>query len=190
MKKLLGVLFGAVLMVGLLGGAMAGAQSKIGIVDLAIVIDESDAGKAANAQLAQFIAARQADLDTLEGQITGLETELSGESLAAADRSAKQTQIDQLVNDYMTRMNTYENEIQQVANVLRQNVLAEIGAVLQWYGDNNGFDMILDASAVLYYRRVVDLTYDIIREYNALRAEGALQPADAQAEAQEAPAAE
>src|SRR5690606_23886486 len=119
------------------GGALAGAQAKIGIVDLVIVIDESEAGKAANAQLAQFIAVRQADLDGLEAQITDLELEVaeSEDSLAPADLSAKQSQIDQLVTDYINRMNAYENEIQEFASILRQNILAEIGAVLQYYGD-------------------------------------------------------
>lgn len=182
MRKLVGIVFG-LLLVGLVGGAVAGAQAKVGVVDLVTVIDESDAGIEANARLSEFVDERQADLDALESQISALQQELnqSADSLGEADRTAKQEQIDQMISDYVNRLNAYEAQIQEFTQILQQTLLAEIRAVLQYYGDQNGYDLILDSNAVLYYRPVVDLTYDVIRTYNELRRQGAIQliPAEA-----------
>lgn len=177
MKRLVALVVGTLLLVGILGVAVVGAETdRIGIVDLAIVIDESSAGKKANAELNNLIASRQSALDALEADIVALETELevAESTLSEEVKQVKAAQLDDLVTQYLTRMNEYEAEIQQLAQALQNQILSEIGAVLQWFGDNKDYSLILDSSTALYFRRVVDLTWEIIREYDDLKAAGRL----------------
>lgn len=176
MKKLVALVFSLVL-VSMMGAAVVSAETgKIGIVDLAIVIDESSSGKQANAEINELIAVHQSALDALEDEIVALETELedAGETLEEAVRAAKTAQLDELVAKYLADMNQYETEIQQRAQMYQNQILNEIGAVLQWFGDNKDYSLILDSSVALYYRRTVDLTWEIIREYDTLKAAGRL----------------
>jgi Skp family chaperone for outer membrane proteins len=56
------------------------------------------------------------------------------------------------------------------AEELRNQLLAEIAQVFRVIGQE-GFDVILDVTMVHYYSAVVDITYEVIRKYNALIAQ-------------------
>ncbi|HBG00807.1 MAG TPA: hypothetical protein DDW87_04455, partial [Firmicutes bacterium] len=60
------------LIVGILllgSGVSAAANALIGVIDLDVVMDESDAGKLANGDLGNLIAGWQETLDSLEATI-------------------------------------------------------------------------------------------------------------------------
>jgi len=178
MRKFSNVVLGLLFVIIVAGAANAqvvslapSTQIKVGVVDVARVFDESDAGIAANNQLNQFIAELQADLDALEAQINALERELqqAGDELAEADREARQAQIDQLIEEYFSRFDTYEAHIQELSQSLQQALLDEIFQVIRFFAEQYGYDVILEANATLYYRLGVDVTSDVIRTYNELR---------------------
>lgn len=178
MRKFSNVVLGLLFVIIVAGAANAqvvslapSTQIKVGVVDVARVFDESDAGIATNNQLNQFIAELQADLDALEAQINALERELqqAGDELAEADREARQAQIDQLIEEYFSRFDTYEAHIQELSQSLQQALLDEIFQVIRFFAEQYGYDVILEANATLYYRLGVDVTSDVIRTYNELR---------------------
>ena len=178
MRKFSNVVLGLLFVIIVAGAANAQVVSlapstliKVGVVDVARGFDESDAGIAANNQLNQFIAELQADLDALEAQINALERELqqAGDELAEADREARQAQIDQLIEEYFSRFDTYEAHIQELSQSLQQALLDEIFQVIRFFAEQYGYDVILEANATLYYRLGVDVTSDVIRTYNELR---------------------
>lgn len=171
MKKQIVVLFGTVLLAALFSIVPAAAQTqmKIGIVDIEAVMNQSAAGRNANALLTEFINSRQADLDALQRQISDLESRLvQSEGIEHAERSALQQQIDQLIDDYYDRMNTYQQEVDQYVERLQQTLLSEIAYVLQQYGDEHGYDLIIDFGAVVYYRLAYDITEEIIKLYDEM----------------------
>lgn len=168
-------LVASVFIVGVAG--VAGAQSmKVGIVDLSILISESDEGKRDNAELNQLIAERQAELDQREASVLALRDRLEDEANALSDqeRARLEEEYQTLSIEYLTIGQEYEAEIQARADEMRDQLLQEIASVLQWYGDTKEYTLILDASTVYYYRQVIDLTWEILREYNDLKAAGKL----------------
>lgn len=178
-----GLLLLVLLMGVLVSTGVASAQElRIGVVDLSIIISESAAGREANEQLNQLVERRRIEIAQKEEAIVALETELNNiaENLSDEQVTTKQEELNELISEYLQLIETYESEIQATAEAMRRQILAEIGAVLQWYGDNRGYSLIIDASAALYYRRVIDLTYDIIREYDALRAAGQIRSSNQQ----------
>lgn len=158
---------------------VASAANRVGVIDLALIMDESKAGRRANALLEEFIAERQEALLPLEEQIEALAAELeNAESMSDAEREALQAEFDEVVNEYVTQLNQYEAEIDAALQQLREQILSDIGAVLQMVGDSRGFDLIIDTSMAYYYRRVVDLTFEVIREYDDLWDQAQLQAGD------------
>lgn len=162
------------------------AADRIGVIDLALIMDESKAGKEANEVLAEFIQERQQALQPLETRLTELNdiVENGDSELADDERVAKEEELGAVVQEYTATVNAFESEIQSVLQSLRNHIMSEIGVVLQIVGDESGFDVIVDTSSVYYYRRVVDLTSEVIRKYDTLWDE-ARQQANEQSETQE-----
>lgn len=159
----------AVLLITFALSAVGSAAGRVGVVDLSLIIDESKAGKQANALLNLFIQERQAALLPLEEELERLSAELeNGESLSDEERAALQEEFDAAVMEYVAAANQYEEQIEAAVQDLRDQILADIGVVLQMVGDSRGFDLIMDVSSAYYYRRTVDLTFEVIREYDDL----------------------
>lgn len=160
----------AVLLLTLSLSAAGLASGKVGVIDLAVIMDESKAGKQANAVLATFIEERQQAVLPMEAQLEQLAEaiENGGESMSDDERGAKQAEFDALAQEYLVAVDQFEAEIEDALLSLREQILADIGVVLQMVGDSRGFDLIMDASTAYYYRRTIDLTFEVIREYDDL----------------------
>lgn len=161
------VLIVAVVMVA---AGVVSAAGRVGVVDLAVIIDESKAGKEANAILNAFIAELQQEADELEARWQELADALESDegSLTEEERETLQADMEAAAAQYVASVEQFEVEIDGALQTLREHILSEIGIVLQRVGDDRGFDMIIDSSAAFYYRRVVDLTFEVIREYDDL----------------------
>lgn len=150
--------------------AVASAAARVGVIDLGLIIDESKAGRQANTVLNAFIEERQQALLPLETQLEELAAALESDvvTLSVEERAALEADFDALAEEYLALLNQYEAEIEAAVESLREQILADVGVVLQLVGDSRGFDLIMDASMAYYYRRTVDLTFEVIREYDDL----------------------
>lgn len=159
------------------GFSLAAESTKIGIVHIPFVIDESKEGQKANQEINELIAKHQGSLDALEAEIAELQNELAQIPEDDDDTEARQqkvNEVDRLVDTYIENMERYESEIQQRMQVLRDNILEDIGNVLQIFGDREDYDIILDSSVALYFRHAADITWDVIQKYDELVEAGEL----------------
>lgn len=171
MKRALALVLGMMLVFGAAAASAAAAEVKIGVVDLTTVLDQSDAGKAANAQLATLTKSKQDELAAMKSKIDALQKEIDGGKLSAADKKSKQDDLDKQQQAYQKAVQDDQNQLQQTAQDLRNQLLNDIGQVLGMIGDQEGYTLIVDAQSVFYHQKVIDLTYDLIRKYNDLYAQ-------------------
>lgn len=164
------VIGAVVLLLMLALSAVASAADRVGVIDLALIIDESKAGRQANTLLNAFIEERRQELLPLETQLQELVEALENgaESMSDEERAALEAEVDALAEEYVSLLDQFEADVDAAVQSLRQQILADIGVVLQMVGDSRGFDLIIDTSTAYYYRRVVDLTFEVIREYDDL----------------------
>lgn len=161
------VFAGAVIvLLALFGGAGVSAASKVGVVDLGTIMEESRAGKQANVILNEFVAELRAELRPYEDELDELFEALQDESLPEDERGALEERFNEAMAEYGSLVDAFDAEVEEALFQLRRQVLNDIGIVLQSIAEAQGFDIILDSEAVLYYRRVVDLTFEVIREYD------------------------
>ncbi|MBO8141513.1 MAG: OmpH family outer membrane protein [Firmicutes bacterium] len=146
------------------------ANQTIGMIDMSVILSESDAAKEANRRLQQEAEARQAHLDELRARVEQLQARLEHEEeeLSPEEMADQQSELIVALQELEQTAALYEAEIQQMADELRAQILADVGVVLQRIGDARGYDLIIDASAVWYYKLVTDLTWEVIREYNSV----------------------
>jgi len=159
------------------------ASGKIGIISIRQAIVTTAEGKQASAELQSQFAPRQTEMENLNKQINDLRQRLAAcENKCSQDEIARLQQQGQKMAQRQERLN---NEYQEDVNSAQQEVFDRIGRkmvdVLDRYSRENGFTIVLDASAqnspILYASPLIDVTQDIIRLYDSAYPVKAAAPA-------------
>lgn len=171
-RRFVYMVLAAAVIIMAMGPVSLAAQTKVAVMDLTVVINQSDAGKQANTELTALVARKQAEVDAMAANIESFAQQLQEQldSLTDEEKATKQEELNQMIADYEQAVADADAAVQARAEELRNQIIAELAQVLQIIGAEEGFDVILDVSMVHYYSQVVDITYEVIRKYNALRA--------------------
>lgn len=157
-------LFALFLMVGI--GA-ANAAPKIGVVDIATIMDESVAGREADALLRAFVAERQQVIDELELELEQLTARLNGTDDSTM-RNTLQSEMDEKTTAFQQRVQRFEAEIEAAISELQSQILGDIQIVLELFGDDHDYDIIFDTASVVYLGPALDVTWEVIEAYDKL----------------------
>jgi outer membrane protein len=148
------------------------AAGKIAVINVRQAIITTSEGKQASAELQSQFAARQAELENLNKQITDLRQRLAaGQATLSQDEQARLTRQGELLARQLQRK---QDEYQEDVNASQGDVIDKIGRkmidVLDRYARENGYVVIMDSSAqntpILYASNQIDVTQDIIRLYD------------------------
>ena len=167
MRKYLSLLLAMVVLMSAAAPAMV-AEAKVAVMDLNMVITESEAGKAASAQLEALIQERQAAVDVKAEAVRKLREEVE-DAAVTNRRTSQQRELEQLVSEYEALVAQSEAEIQAKAEEMRRQILGEIGEVLRVLGEQENYSLIVDTSIVHYYTQAIDITREVIRKCNELK---------------------
>ncbi|MFS8581728.1 MAG: OmpH family outer membrane protein [Limnochordales bacterium] len=159
-------LFGLALVLAL--GAVGSAQSRIGVIDLAYVLDESKAGQEGNAILQAALAERREQVQAMEQRLQELEASLTDATLSDEERDRRLAELEAAAAEYNETVARFEAELDFLLQTLRDQILSDIGVILQMIAEERGLDIVIDASQAHYYRDAVDLTLAVIQRYDEL----------------------
>jgi outer membrane protein len=157
----------------LLATSAAAQEIKLGYVDLQRALNDSEAGKRAKDRFKKEVDRLQVDLQKQKSQLEGLKEQLEKKSLVMKEEERRN-----LEKDYQKRLRDFERsykdsqgELQQQDNELTAELLRELQKVIEEYGRQGSYTVILErsSSSVLYGAENVDLTDEIIAEYNRRR---------------------
>jgi outer membrane protein len=170
MKKL-PVLFALILCLLFQNNAMAaGEAAKIGILDGARCMKESNEGKRISESLQKDRDAMQERFNKAQKELAELQKEIDKQSLMLS-LDAKESK--QNLYDKKNRELTYLNEdLTEEAQADQQNAsqkfLKELNVVIQSVAKQQAFDIILDksTSGLLFTSATFDITDQIIKELN------------------------
>lgn len=159
------------LVLPLLVAAGAEAQLKIGYVDLQRALNESDAGKSAKERFKQQVDRLQVDLKKKKDQLDSLKEQLEKKSSVMKEEEARNLQKDyeKKLRDFERSYKDSQAELQQKDNELTVELLKELQGVIEQFGKEGGYSIILEqsSSSVLYGSPELDLTEQVIARYNA-----------------------
>lgn len=151
------------------GSAPAG---KVAVINARQAIVSTAEGKQASAELQSQFAPRTGDLENVGKQISALRQRLEAGAgtLSDEEKVRLQRQIDTLTHQGQRKQDEYQEDV----NAAQAEVVDRIGRkmidVLERYGRENGYVVILDTSAqqspVLYFSNQIDITQDIVRLYD------------------------
>lgn len=158
----------ALLFVTTLFAATGASAQKIGFVDLQRALNEVDEGAKAKAKLKKEFEAKQKQLDSKQEKLKAMKSELdAGGMMLQAD--VKQQKMAELQKELVEVQQLYyqlQNELSQREAAATGEIFKKMGTLLQTIGRDQGFDMIVEKSAVLFAKNQSDLTPELIRKYN------------------------
>jgi outer membrane protein len=155
----------------LLMGASAGAAQggKLGVVDIQQVLNQSQRGVAYKQKLEQERAARQRELDAKQQELTKLQAEFEKQALLLSEtaKREKQEALQRRVRDARRMLEDVNRDFEKKVRDAEAEVTREILAVVQEYGKDQGFSLILERSTMLYAGQTADITPEIVKRYDA-----------------------
>jgi outer membrane protein len=151
----------------------AQAQAKIGVVNVARLLQESPQAQAASSSLEGEFANRKRELQTLERDLKTREEKLTkdGATMAEAERRNQEKSLRDSQRDFARK----QNEFMEDLNVRRNEALGQLQRTVlqevQTYAKTAGLDLVV--ADALYASPSVDITQQVL---SALQAKGKAAP--------------
>lgn len=153
--------------------SVAEAALKVGFVDLQQVLTQTKRGQEARAKMQAEVSQRQREIDAQREEIEKMEAELQKQSsvLTAAARREREEAIQRKKRDLQLTIEDYQRDLAKRQNELLNELLSELVAVVQEYGKEKGYTLILERrqGGVLYSGEGVDITKEIIKRFDKKR---------------------
>jgi outer membrane protein len=155
--------------------AFAADELKLGSVDVQKILILSDAGKEAKGRLDTKAMKVDREKDSREEELNKLKTELEkkGVPLSETERSAKEKDYEQRLQEYQQFLTKAKEEIQTENAELTKRIAGDIFKVVQDYGRKKGYLFIfIKNDSMIYMDGKADLTDEILRALNASEKNG------------------
>ncbi|MGH7231429.1 MAG: OmpH family outer membrane protein [Nitrospiraceae bacterium] len=154
--------------------AYAAEAFKMGVVDPQAVLEKSKAGKRALDTLKEYAATRQKLLTSDEEDLKTLEKQLKDQEsgLSESAKRDKQGQFRGKLQDYQRRAQEFNQELAGKQKELVDEYMKKIAAATRTVAEKSGFTLVVDKGSestikiVLYHRDALDLTDQVIREFD------------------------
>ncbi len=176
-KKLSTILIIGFCSLGLTGELALAAKKgsfRLGVIDPQAVIEKSKAGSRALAGLKEHAQARETVMKNDQKELEKLQEELeaSKDKLSAAEQKVKQDRFSQKFQEWQKRGQEFQNELGMKQKELVQEYMKKIEEATKIVAKRHGFDVVIDKGSqstlkiVLYHRDGLDLTNEVIKEFN------------------------
>ena len=143
--------------------ACTGEPPKIGVVDVVRVVNDSNEGKKANAEVNDLVKAKQ---DAIKKKAEAIEKLKKG--LERENSKGKKDDFNKAAVEYQKLVAAADEEVKKKASELRKVVLDHIRKVLDTIGQEEKFLLILTNENVGYSQKSIDITDKVIKKYNEL----------------------
>lgn len=148
--------------------AGAADVAKIGIIDFQKVLTESEAGKSVQGRIQEKGREMEKNLMALGQEIETLSEQMSREAMVMSKekREEKQREIEIKKYDFQSLQKKYQMEFRELESVEVEKLKNEIFSLAEKIGKKEGYLLILEKTAAIYYPSSIDMTDVLIEEYN------------------------
>ena len=145
-------------------------SAQVAVIDLQAVLQESNPGETAMEKLRNYQQDVRSDLKEQKQSLDQLKKELQQQSMMLSEEAKqdKKTQFQKQAQQFQSEYQQYQQRMQQKEEELREPIIDVLMDVIQEYGENNDFELILDKrnSGVMYNKQSLDVTDAIIEKLN------------------------
>jgi outer membrane protein len=150
------------------GHAVAADVAKIGIVDLQRVLETSNPGKSAQAEIKKQKDAMEQELKEKGAEIEQLRIQFERESMVMSKekREEKEREGRIKLNDFKSLQKRYRSELQELEQKLVSGLRNDVYALVEEIGKKGGYLLIINNFSVMYAPGSIDITDQIIKQMN------------------------
>jgi len=147
---------------------MAQAQGTIAIVDMEKAVNETNAGKRAQAELRRKADKLQAEMKALGDDVQNLRKDLENTAalIKPEAKLAKEREFERKVRLLNDRKRDAEQEIREAQRDFFNPILQNLGKIINDIGTKGSYGMILEARTALYFPKSIDITSQVIAAYD------------------------
>lgn len=145
------------------------AGFKFAYVDVARALNDVEDGKLAKNKLKADFELKQKKLDKMQTDLREKKESFDKRvaMMKPEARQAKETELQQALMEVQQTYMQLQQELVESEGQVTSDIRKKMQSVIDRMGDREDFFMILNtADTVLYYKRHMDITDDVIREYN------------------------
>jgi len=148
----------------------AAAQQKIAVFDAGRVSAETDEGKQVQARLEAFRSAKQAEILAKEQELVTLQNQLNTQALSLSPerRADLEKQIQRKTLEMNQTREAATSEMQIEVGEAQARFQEQLLAVIDDFGREEGFALILEVSLVAYADQSTDVTTAIVDRFNSV----------------------
>jgi outer membrane protein len=163
-------LLAAALTLGLLAPTAALADTKIAIVDLQRALEETEEGKKAKLKLKTDFERKQKELDEKQEELKKMKDDLD-KKLPLMKPDAAQAEQKKFQDRFVELQQTYARLQKDLATKEQEatgGIFRKLQVVVGQIAEKNAYDAVLEKnSAVVWGKSSLDITNEVIRNYNA-----------------------
>ncbi len=148
--------------------AYAADVAKIGIVDFQRVLTESESGKSVQEKMQKKGREMETNLTKLGKEIDGLTEQMSREAMVMSKdkREEKQRELEIKKYDFQSMQKKYQMSFRELEAAEVAKLKNEIFELAEKIGKKEGYLLIIEKSAAIYYPTTIDMTDLLIEKYN------------------------
>lgn len=142
---------------------------KIGVVDVQQVLNQSQRGQAVKQKLEQERMGRQKELDSRQQELVKLQAEYEKQApvLSEQAKREKKEALERRLRDARRVAEDANRDFEKKVREAEMETTREIFSVIQEYGKDQGFGIVLERTSIIFGAPTVDVTADIIKRYDA-----------------------
>ncbi len=152
-----------------LSWAAAAQATKFGIVDVQQVLNQSQRGQVVKQKLEQERTGRQKELDARQQELAKLQGEYEKQAPVLSDQAKREKKeaLERRFRDARRVAEDANRDFEKRVREAEMETTREIFAIIQDYGKDQGFSIILERSSIIFGAAAVDVTGDIIKRYDS-----------------------
>lgn len=142
---------------------------RVGIVDIQRIVDESSAGKRAQAEIKREGKKLEDELKSRRREIERLTKKLEREAavMSREQRERKERDLNIKVYDFKATEKKSKEKFFKFQNQKLDRMREDILEIVKEIGRAEGYHLIMQKAGVLYFTDAIDITDKLIRQYNA-----------------------
>lgn len=150
--------------------AFAQGATKIAVFDAGRVSEETTEGKRIAAQLTSLQDKKRSELQEKQKKVADIQQQLATQalSLSAEKRSALEKEGQKLALELNQAQESARNELQLEVQEAQNRFQGQLLHVVEEFGRDEGFDIILEKSLVAYAASSIDVTTTLVDRFNKL----------------------
>lgn len=148
--------------------SLAFAQAKIGVVNMEEAVNNTKAGKRAQAELKRKVERYEKDLKDQRERIQKMQKELenAGMLLKPEAKLSKQREYERLVREFQDKQRDANQDMNVAQREVFKPILQKMKSIIEDIGKKGGYVLITETRAVLYAPNSADITKQVIAAYD------------------------